>query len=144
MSEKGIRYVVAEVNRETVERLRERGIHAVSGDASEAEVLVQAHVARASVLVVAAPDPVKIRKIVDIARTLNPNIECLLRTHSDEEAEFLERKNVGRVFMGEHELATAMTNYVLSRTGRTGRMGRTEKTGETGRTGKTGENLPLA
>ena len=124
MSEKGIRYVVAEVNRETVERLRERGIHAVSGDASEAEVLVQAHVARASVLVVAAPDPVKIRKIVDIARTLNPNIECLLRTHSDEEAEFLERKNVGRVFMGEHELATAMTNYVLSRTGRTERTER--------------------
>lgn len=116
MSEKGVRYVVVEVNREAVERLRERGIHAVSGDASEAEVLIQAHVARASVLVVATPDPVKIRKIVDIARTLNPNIECLLRTHSDEEAEFLRQKNLGEVFMGEHELATAMINYVLSRT----------------------------
>jgi CPA2 family monovalent cation:H+ antiporter-2 len=66
--------------------------------------------------VVATPDPVKIRKIVDIARTLNPNIECLLRTHSDEEAEFLRQKNLGQVFMGEHELATAMTDYVLSRT----------------------------
>jgi len=116
MSQEGVRYVVVEMNRESVERLREHGIHAVSGDASEAEVLVQAHVARASVLVVATPDPVKIRKIVDIARTLNPNIECLLRTHSDEEAEFLRQKNLGQVFMGEHELATAMTDYVLSRT----------------------------
>jgi len=116
MSQKGVRYVVVEMNRESVERLREHGIHAVSGDASEAEVLVQAHVARASVLVVATPDPVKIRKIVDIARTLNPNIDCLLRTHSDEEAEFLRQKNLGQVFMGEHELATAMTDYVLSRT----------------------------
>jgi CPA2 family monovalent cation:H+ antiporter-2 len=115
MSERGIRYVVVEVNREAVERLRDRGIPAVSGDASDAEVLVQAHVARASVLVVATPDPVKIRKIVEIARTLNPNIECLLRTHSDEEADFLQQKNLGRVFMGEHELATAMTNYVLTR-----------------------------
>jgi monovalent cation:H+ antiporter-2, CPA2 family len=115
MSEKGIRYVVVEMNREVVEHLREHGIHAVSGDASEAEVLVQAHVARASVLIVAAPDPVKIRKIVEIARTLNPKIECLLRTHSDEEAEFLQQKNLGRVFMGEHELAAAMTDYVLSR-----------------------------
>src|SRR5580765_8611 len=33
MSEKGIPYVVAEVNRESVERLRRRGIPAVSGDA---------------------------------------------------------------------------------------------------------------
>ncbi len=115
MSERGIRYVVAEMNREAVERLRDRGIHAVAGDASEAEVLVQAHVARARILVVATPDPVKIRKIVEIARTLNPHIECLLRTHSDEEAEFLQQKNLGRVFMGEHELATAMTDYMLSR-----------------------------
>jgi monovalent cation:H+ antiporter-2, CPA2 family len=51
MSERGIPYVVAEVNREVVERLRQRKVHAVSGDASEAEVLVQAHVARASLLV---------------------------------------------------------------------------------------------
>jgi CPA2 family monovalent cation:H+ antiporter-2 len=115
MSERGIPYVVVEVNREAVERLRNRGIHAVSGDASEAEVLVQAHVARAKILVVAAPDPVKIRKIVEIARTLNPNIECLLRTHSDEEADFLQQKSLGQVFMGEHELATAMTNHMLSR-----------------------------
>jgi CPA2 family monovalent cation:H+ antiporter-2 len=116
MSQKGVRYVVVEMNRESVERLRERGIPAVSGDASEAEVLVQAHVSRASVLVVATPDPVKIQKIVEIARTLNPTIECLLRTHSDDEAEFLRQKNLGQVFMGEHELATAMTDYVLSRT----------------------------
>jgi CPA2 family monovalent cation:H+ antiporter-2 len=116
MSQKGVRYVVVEMNRESVERLRERGIPSVSGDASEAEVLVQAHVSRASVLVVATPDPVKIRKIVEIARTLNPTIECLLRTHSDDEAEFLRQKNLGQVFMGEHELATAMTDYVLSRT----------------------------
>jgi CPA2 family monovalent cation:H+ antiporter-2 len=115
MSERKIPYVVAEVNRDAVERLREQGIHAVTGDASEAEVLVQAHVARASLLVVATPDPVKIRKIVDIARTLNPRIECLLRTHSDEEAEFLRQNNLGRVFMGEHELATAMTDQVLAR-----------------------------
>jgi hypothetical protein len=65
---------VAEVNRESVERLRSRGIPAVSGDASEAEVLIQAHVAQAQLIVVATPDTVKVRKIVDIARMLNPKI----------------------------------------------------------------------
>ena len=115
MSDKGIPYVVAEVNRESVERLRRRGIPAVSGDASEPEVLIQAHVARASLLVVATPDTVKVRKIVEIARTLNPKIETLLRTHSDEEAALLRQEKLGQVFMGEHELALAMTRGVLSR-----------------------------
>jgi CPA2 family monovalent cation:H+ antiporter-2 len=66
-------------------------------------------------LVVATPDTVKVRKIVEIARTLNPRIEILLRTHSDEEAALLRRENLGRVFMGEHELALAMTRAVLER-----------------------------
>ena len=48
--------MVAEQNRELVERLREPGIPAVSGDAAEPAVLIQAHVARASMLVVATPN----------------------------------------------------------------------------------------
>jgi CPA2 family monovalent cation:H+ antiporter-2 len=115
LSERGVRYVVAEINRELVERLRSRNVHAVTGDASEAEVLVQAHVARASLLVVATPDTVKVRKIVEIARTLNPRIEILIRTHSDEEAALLRQERLGKVFMGEHELAQSMTREVLSR-----------------------------
>jgi monovalent cation:H+ antiporter-2, CPA2 family len=115
MDQHGIRYVVAEQNREIVEQLRRRNVHAVTGDASEPEVLIQAHVARASLLVVATPDTVKVRKIVDIARTLNPKIEVLIRTHSDEEAELLRREHWGQVFMGEHELALAMAREVVSR-----------------------------
>ena len=56
-------------------------------------------------------------KMVDIARTLNPGIEILLRTHSDEEAELMQRENLGTVFMGEQELARAMTRQVLMRMG---------------------------
>ena len=117
MSEGGLSYVVAEQNREAVERLRARGVHAVSGDASEPEVLVQAHVARASLLVVATPDLVKVRRMVDLARTLNPAIATVLRTHSDEEAELLRGERLGDVFMGEHELALAMARCVLDRAG---------------------------
>jgi CPA2 family monovalent cation:H+ antiporter-2 len=78
-------------------------------------VLIQAHVARASVLVIATPDSLKSRKMVETARLLNPRIETVLRTHSDEEAEMLRQESLGRVFMGEHELALAMTEHVLSR-----------------------------
>ncbi|MBI2534572.1 MAG: cation:proton antiporter, partial [Deltaproteobacteria bacterium] len=55
----GISFVVAEENREIVEKLRERGIPAVSGDASDPNVLIQAHVQRARMLVIATPDTPK-------------------------------------------------------------------------------------
>jgi CPA2 family monovalent cation:H+ antiporter-2 len=115
MNERKIPYVVAELNRESVERLRARGIHAVSGDAVDAEVLIQAHVARAGLLVIAAPDSLKVRRMVEVARTLNPPIGILIRTHSDEEAQLLQQENLGQVFMGEHELALAMTRETLIR-----------------------------
>src|SRR5436190_650469 len=115
LRERNVAYTVAEQNRELVESRREEGIHAVSGDARDAAVLIQAHVARAAMLVIATPDPVGIRKMIDVARKLNPRIEIVLRTHSDEEAMLLREENAGAVFMGEHELAKAMTQHVLSR-----------------------------
>ena len=51
--------------------------------------------------------------MVEIARTLNPDIEIVVRTHSEEEAALLRSENAGTVFMGEHELALAMTRHVL-------------------------------
>ena len=109
----GIAYVVAEINREIVERLRSQGVHAVSGNAADPAVLIQAHVARARVLAIATPDTPQVRKMVETARTLNPKIEIVLRTHSDEEAELFERDRLGKVFMGEAELAQAMSRYVI-------------------------------
>jgi CPA2 family monovalent cation:H+ antiporter-2 len=113
----GIPYVVAEQNRELVEALRRRNVPAVSGDASEPAVLIQAHVARAALLIVATPNTAGVRKMVETARTLNPKIETLLRTHSDEEAALLRQENLGTVFMGEHELARAMTRQALTHMG---------------------------
>jgi len=107
--------LVAEQNRELVEQLRGQGIPAVSGDAAEPEVLVQAHVAHAAMLVVAVPDPVKVRRMLETARTLNPSIEVVLRTHSEEEAEMLARENGTRVFFAEEELAGGIANHVLRR-----------------------------
>jgi CPA2 family monovalent cation:H+ antiporter-2 len=111
----GIRYVVAEQNREIVERLRDRNINAVSGNASDPAVLIQGHVARAALLVIAIPSTLEMRKMAQIARALNPKIEILLRTHNEEESALLEQERVGKVFMGEHELAMAMAQHIVSR-----------------------------
>lgn len=110
--EQHIPFVVAEQNRETVEALRKRGIPAVSGDASEPVVLIQAHVARAKMLVIATPDTLQTRQMIETARTLNPGIRIIVRTHSDQESEWLARETADKVFMGEHELAKGMIDDV--------------------------------
>ncbi len=53
--------------------------------------------------------------MIEIARTLNPRIETVVRTHSEEEAVLLEKENAGKVFMGEHELAVGMIRHVIER-----------------------------
>lgn len=112
---RGIPYVVAEQNRELVENLRKKGMAAVSGNAADPAVLIQAHIANAAMLVVATPDPINVRQMAETARTLNPGIEIVLRTHSDDESQLLRKDGVGTVFFGEEELAKGMTSHVLER-----------------------------
>ncbi len=111
----GISVVVVDDDRDVVASLREEDVSAVFGNASEPTVLLQAHVHRARMLVLAVPDTVDVRRVVGIARRVNPSIEVAVRTHRDEDLTELERDIHGKVFFGEHELALSMTRYVLER-----------------------------
>jgi len=115
LSERGIPYVIAEQNRELVEDLRKQGLAAVSGDAADPVVLVQAHIAKAAMLVIATPDSLNVRQMADTARTLNPNIEIVVRTHNEDESLLLRNERIGTVFYGEEELANGMVSHVLAR-----------------------------
>ena len=116
--DRGIPFVVVDQNRERVEQLRASGGTAVSGDAADAGVLIQAHIARASMLVVATPDAFNVRQMVENARMLNPHIETVVRTHNEAEAALLAQENINRVFLGEDELAHSMGRHVLERFGK--------------------------
>lgn len=111
-----IPFVVAEQNRELVESLRESGIAAVYGDAVDPAVLIQAHIARAAMLVIATPDTLNVQQIIATARTLNPHIETVVRSHSSDEARRLAHESGSRVFLADEALAQAMSRYVLERT----------------------------
>ncbi|WP_160287417.1 YbaL family putative K(+) efflux transporter [Pseudomonas knackmussii] len=113
--QQGIPFVVAEQNRELVEQLRCQGLAAVSGNAVEPGVLIQAHIVNAAMLVVASPDAMSARHMVEIARTLNPDIEIVVRTHTDDETELMRQEGIGTIFFGEEELARGMADHVLNR-----------------------------
>lgn len=114
LQEQGIKFVIAEENREIVESLRAKGIAAVSGDATEPAVLIQAHIMHASMLVVSPVDILYVRRMAEIARQLNPDIEIMICTESNEEAKMIEEEHIGTVFMAKQELANNMTKHILA------------------------------
>ncbi len=93
--------------------MRKKGSIAVSGNAADPVVLIQAHIANAAILVITTPDTLNVRQITDTARALNPNIEILLRTHNEDESQLLRNEGIGMVFFSEEELAKGMLSYVL-------------------------------
>lgn len=118
LSENKIPFVVAETNRDIVEQLRAQNIPAVCGDAAEAEVLIQAHITNASLLIAATSNTFHVRNMIEIARKLNPKIETVIRTHNEEEAKLWEQENIGKIFLSEQQLAGGMAEHVLERMGK--------------------------
>jgi CPA2 family monovalent cation:H+ antiporter-2 len=113
LAEAGVPYLVLEQDRQTVTSLRERGIPMFFGDASRPGMLSQVNMAQARLLVVTAPQPFTARAIIIEARKANPRIDIVVRTHSDDERQYLEGMHVGQAVMGERELARAMAGYAL-------------------------------
>jgi CPA2 family monovalent cation:H+ antiporter-2 len=110
-------YLVVEQNRELFESLRDRGVPAVYGNAIRRTVLELARPERARLIVVTAPDPFQARAVVDLARKMNPSIATVVRTHSEEEREYLEKAGADHAVVGERELARAMARYALEAVG---------------------------
>jgi len=110
-------YVVVEQNRQTVQSLRKKGVTVVCGDAAIPGVLESVGLGAARLLVVAIPDGFQVRQVVDIARSGNPHLHMVARTHSEAEREYLERQGVGLAVMGERELALSMLGHALRKAG---------------------------
>lgn len=110
-----IPFVVAEQNRETVEKLREEGIAAVYGDAAEPSVLIQAHIAEANLLVITANDPVAIGKMAETARALNPEIGIMVDAEDFSTAHILESAQLGEIFFSDRLVADAMVRAIEHR-----------------------------
>ncbi|EXR20321.1 cation:proton antiporter [Acinetobacter baumannii] len=109
-----IKVVIAEENREIVEKLRQANIAAVSGVATEPGVLIQAHIMHARLLVISPMDILDIHRIVDIAKQLNPQIQVLICAESKEEAAVIRDEHIGKVFYAKEEMAKNMSHHILN------------------------------
>jgi CPA2 family monovalent cation:H+ antiporter-2 len=114
LAERDFPCVVVDRNRERIEALRAAGLPAVSGDARDPAVLVQAHIAEASLLVVTAPESTDVRPMIEIANRLNPGLPVIVRAPNEEEAALLVEAGAGKAIHASGALADAMLRDVLA------------------------------
>jgi CPA2 family monovalent cation:H+ antiporter-2 len=118
LERRGFTYVVISGQRAEVEALRARGIAALLGEASNVELLERAHVEHARVVIVASSDPHLSHLIVERAKGLNPAIDFVVRTQSDEETAQLRAISPKvQAVHGQRELAVQIARYSLRRFG---------------------------
>ena len=115
-----IPFVVIEQDRLSAQALRERGVTALYGDAARPGLLEHAGLRHARLLVIATPEPLQARAVIDLARRIQPGIDIAVRTHGEAERAHLEQRRVGIAVMGERELADALSRYALGRFGTAG------------------------
>jgi monovalent cation:H+ antiporter-2, CPA2 family len=115
LREGGIPFVAVDLQRERVESLRAEGASAVAGDAAEPLVLVQAHVARARLMVVTVTESTAVRAMIRTARTLNPEIAVLVCAPNFEEAELLRQEGADAVVHPQAAMAAQLRDWVLAR-----------------------------
>jgi len=114
LRELGLETVVIDLNADTVAEIREEGRLALFGDASRAEILKQAGIARASHLVATLPHAVDRRPLVATARQLNAACRIFVRARYLQERPELEQVGADAACFEEAEAAVALTALVMA------------------------------
>ena len=108
-----IPYVIIEMNPETVRRERQRGEPIFYGDATQEEILKHANIKEARVTVIVINDPAATRRIVSLARSLNPRAYIIVRTRYLQELQSLFELGADDVVPEEFETSVEIFTLVL-------------------------------
>jgi CPA2 family monovalent cation:H+ antiporter-2 len=111
----GIPYVALDMNEDTVRRERARGEPIYLGDAVYEAVLESVGAKEARVVVVVISDPAATRRIVQLARTLNPGAYIVARTRFVAEMDPLYDLGADEVVPEEFEASIEILSVVLSK-----------------------------
>ena len=120
LQRRGFGFVVVDESPQACREAREAGITTIRGSVENRVVLDRAPIERATVLVVALPDPVTTRFVVDTVRRQHPRLPIVARTHSQTERATLRQLGATVVVVGEVELALEMTRFTLRQFGVSG------------------------
>jgi len=107
-------YLIVELNAQTVRNARAEGEPAFYGDATRDEILRALGVDRARLLVIAISDPAATRRMVRVARDMNPKLHIIARTRYVVEIPELTRLGANVVIPEEFETSIEIFARVLA------------------------------
>ena len=107
--------LVIEDAADIIEKLHEKEIDVIAGNAAEDPVLEAANLLAARVLIVAIPNGFEAGQIVEQARAVNPDLEIIARAHFDAEVDHLISHGAKTVILGEREIARAVFEHLPER-----------------------------
>lgn len=105
--------VVVDVSIERLKRAESENVHTVFGDASNPWILKQCRPEYAAIAIIALPDPLETKAIVERLRLINPDLKILARTHSAETARDLEQLGEISAVLAEEETAKVLARRAL-------------------------------
>ncbi|MFW2513727.1 YbaL family putative K(+) efflux transporter [Demequina sp. SO4-13] len=105
---RGLPTVVVDDDERRVEALRKDGHAAILGNAVRSKVLAAAGIDKATVVLVAIPDPLNAGAIVSKVRAMRPEARIIGRGHRSVDVEYLTEMGADRVIVGVHETADLM------------------------------------
>jgi CPA2 family monovalent cation:H+ antiporter-2 len=119
LRENGFDPVIIDMNVNTVRGLREQGMSAVYGDATNRDTLAQAGVAGADSLILTSAGMTDSSETIRYARELNPRIHVLARAPYLRDVAALRDAGAQAVVSAEGEVGLALTEMMLQRLGAT-------------------------
>lgn len=81
LRESEIPFVVIEMNADIAEKLNNNGQKVIFGDSSNPDILQNAQIESAKVIVIALPGSAEVKAVIDRAKELNPTIKIIARIH---------------------------------------------------------------
>jgi monovalent cation:H+ antiporter-2, CPA2 family len=115
LKETGIKYIVVEMNPDTVREEKQKGEKIIFGDISKLEILEDVCINKANVLVFAISDPGTTRRSLSLAKQLNPNIYTVVRTRYVNEIEELVNLGADVIIPEEFETSLEIFRKVLEK-----------------------------
>jgi CPA2 family monovalent cation:H+ antiporter-2 len=109
----GTKYIVIEMNPDTVKEETAKGENIIFGDISKEEILLNAHIKTAKLMVIAISDPASSRRALKLAKELNPNIRVIVRTRFMRETDDLIKIGAHIVIPEEFETSIQIFRKVL-------------------------------
>jgi CPA2 family monovalent cation:H+ antiporter-2 len=109
--------IVIDMNYDAVNFLRKRGVMALAGNGEDFDLLMEAYIAGASLLVITETKDINLEHLSKRARNLNPVLEIVLCASNASEALLIRRGGFATAFSPEEELSKGLMSHILSRFG---------------------------